>query len=309
MYEPRGHAAMSGAILQPPTRPDADCGVLYIEVSGLPADVRPRHHRRGHRAGRDRHGRGGRAGHHHPARHPGRASSSPRSQVEDGAATAVTIHNVPSFARRARRDGRRCPASARSATTWPTAATSTPSSTLDDARPAVRPRRARSEHPRRRAWRSWTPINAQRPAGAPRRPGDPRLPPRLPRRARLGRRGTPGTRWPSTPAGSTARRAAPAPRARMAQLHARGELAAAHRLRQRVLHRPGVHRPAGRSDQVGPDARWCRPSPAGPGSPAPPSTCSTRRPVPGRLPAVSGRSAARIRARAGRRTASREAVG
>ncbi|MDJ0380206.1 proline racemase family protein [Streptomyces sp. G-G2] len=35
MNEPRGHAAMSGAILQPPTRPDADFGVLYIEVSGL----------------------------------------------------------------------------------------------------------------------------------------------------------------------------------------------------------------------------------------------------------------------------------
>jgi proline racemase len=34
MYEPRGHAAMSGAILQPPTRPDADHGVLFIEVSG-----------------------------------------------------------------------------------------------------------------------------------------------------------------------------------------------------------------------------------------------------------------------------------
>ncbi|TDC25217.1 proline racemase [Streptomyces sp. 8K308] len=35
MYEPRGHAAMSGAILQPPTRPDADMGVLFIEVSGV----------------------------------------------------------------------------------------------------------------------------------------------------------------------------------------------------------------------------------------------------------------------------------
>lgn len=34
MYEPRGHASMSGAILQPPTRDDADFGVLYIEVSG-----------------------------------------------------------------------------------------------------------------------------------------------------------------------------------------------------------------------------------------------------------------------------------
>ena len=34
MNEPRGHKAMSGAILQPSTRPDADWGVVYIEVSG-----------------------------------------------------------------------------------------------------------------------------------------------------------------------------------------------------------------------------------------------------------------------------------
>jgi len=34
MNEPRGHSAMSGAILQPSTRPDCDFGVLYIEVSG-----------------------------------------------------------------------------------------------------------------------------------------------------------------------------------------------------------------------------------------------------------------------------------
>ncbi|GHH71894.1 proline racemase [Streptomyces sulfonofaciens] len=35
MDEPRGHPAMSGALLQPPTRPDADWGVVYIEVSGF----------------------------------------------------------------------------------------------------------------------------------------------------------------------------------------------------------------------------------------------------------------------------------
>ncbi|MBB1255252.1 proline racemase family protein [Streptomyces alkaliterrae] len=35
MYEPRGHAAMSGAILQPPVRPEADFGVVFVEVSGL----------------------------------------------------------------------------------------------------------------------------------------------------------------------------------------------------------------------------------------------------------------------------------
>lgn len=34
MNEPRGHAAMSGAILQASTRADADWGVVYIEVSG-----------------------------------------------------------------------------------------------------------------------------------------------------------------------------------------------------------------------------------------------------------------------------------
>ncbi|HEU5157940.1 MAG TPA: proline racemase family protein [Streptosporangiaceae bacterium] len=34
MYEPRGHGAMSGAILQPPVHPDADYGVVFIEVSG-----------------------------------------------------------------------------------------------------------------------------------------------------------------------------------------------------------------------------------------------------------------------------------
>ena len=34
MFEPRGHDVMSGAILYPPTTPDGDVGVLYIEVSG-----------------------------------------------------------------------------------------------------------------------------------------------------------------------------------------------------------------------------------------------------------------------------------
>ncbi len=34
MFEPRGHDAMSGAILYPPTRPDCDIAILYIEVSG-----------------------------------------------------------------------------------------------------------------------------------------------------------------------------------------------------------------------------------------------------------------------------------
>lgn len=35
MHEPRGHDALSGAILQPSTNPDADWGVLFIEVTGV----------------------------------------------------------------------------------------------------------------------------------------------------------------------------------------------------------------------------------------------------------------------------------
>lgn len=35
MSEPRGHSAMSGALLQPPARDDADWGVVFIEASGF----------------------------------------------------------------------------------------------------------------------------------------------------------------------------------------------------------------------------------------------------------------------------------
>jgi 4-hydroxyproline epimerase len=34
MFEPRGHGMMSGSILFPPTRPDCDVGILFIETSG-----------------------------------------------------------------------------------------------------------------------------------------------------------------------------------------------------------------------------------------------------------------------------------
>ena len=34
MFEPRGHDVMSGSILYPPTRPDCDVAILFIEVSG-----------------------------------------------------------------------------------------------------------------------------------------------------------------------------------------------------------------------------------------------------------------------------------
>lgn len=34
MFEPKGHDQMSGTILYPPTRPDCDVGILFIETSG-----------------------------------------------------------------------------------------------------------------------------------------------------------------------------------------------------------------------------------------------------------------------------------
>jgi proline racemase len=99
MREPRGHSAMSGAILQPPLRPDADWGVLFIEVSGcLPMC--------GH----------GTIGVATVLVETGMvAVTEPetvirldtpaglvevRVAVEDGAAIAVTLRNVPSFLER-----------------------------------------------------------------------------------------------------------------------------------------------------------------------------------------------------------------
>ena len=34
MFEPRGHDMMSGSILFPPSDPQNDCGILFIETSG-----------------------------------------------------------------------------------------------------------------------------------------------------------------------------------------------------------------------------------------------------------------------------------
>jgi proline racemase len=99
MREPRGHGAMSGAILQPPTRDDADWGVLFIEVSGCLAMC-------GH----------GTMGVATVLVETGMVAvtepetvirlDTPAGLVEarvavaDGAATAVTLRNVPSFLER-----------------------------------------------------------------------------------------------------------------------------------------------------------------------------------------------------------------
>jgi proline racemase len=96
MNEPRGHAAMSGAILQQPCRADADWGVVFVEVSGyLPMC--------GH----------GTIGVVTVLVETGRVPVTEpetivhldvpaglvraRVQVSDGKATSVTIRNVPAF--------------------------------------------------------------------------------------------------------------------------------------------------------------------------------------------------------------------
>jgi proline racemase len=133
MNEPRGHGAMSGAILQKPCRDDADWGVVFVEVSGyLPMC--------GHgtigvvtvlvETGRV------------PVTEPetivrldvpaGLVQA--RVQVADGKATSVTIRNVrPSCTSST-------PRSTASATTWPLAAISTSSRTPPQPDCGSRPR-------------------------------------------------------------------------------------------------------------------------------------------------------------------------
>ena len=237
MYEPRGHAAMSGAILQPPTRPDADYGVLFIEVSGcLPM------------CGHGTIGVAtvlvetgmvevGRAGHHRSGWTPRPGWSSPRCRSRTGAAhgghpraTCPSFCagldrkvDVPGLRRRRLRPGLRRQLLRDRAD-------------LDERRPAVRPG-PQGRHPRRRA----------RPHGARSTTSDRPVHPEDPRidgchHVYFAAPGSDAAPLPARDghpprAGSTARRAAPAPRARMAQLHARGELPLAPGLRQRVLHR------------------------------------------------------------------------
>ena len=124
MREPRGHPAMSGAFLQPATRPDADWGVLFVEVSGcLPMC--------GH----------GTIGVATVLVETGMVEvtepetrirlDTPAGLVEvavavsGGRAERVTLRNVPRSSPRLTPRSRSMRSAARCGTTWPTAATST----------------------------------------------------------------------------------------------------------------------------------------------------------------------------------------
>ncbi len=96
MQEPRGHGAMSGAILQPATRADADWGVLFVEVSGcLPMCG---HGTIGVATVLVETGMVEVAEPHTTIRLDTPAGLvEARVRVEDGRATAVSLRNVPSF--------------------------------------------------------------------------------------------------------------------------------------------------------------------------------------------------------------------
>ncbi len=246
MNEPRGHAAMSGAILQPPTQRRLRLRRGLHRGVGLPADVRSRHHRRGHRAGRDRHGPGRRADHHGPARHAGRPGDRPGGRP-----------------RRARRVGdHRERAELRGARS--TMSVSVPGFGDGAVQPGLRRQLLRDGRPRRcRACRSTAPgsTTSSPPGLAIMERINTTAPPLHPlidgvdhchhvefiapgSDARLSRHAMaihPGW-FDRSPCGTGTS-------ARMAELWGRGELAPEHRLRQRVVHRRPVHRAADRRDR------------------------------------------------------------
>ena len=239
----------------------------------LPADVRSRHDRRGDGARRDRHGRGRRAGHHDPARHAGRA----RRRATWQSATATPT----------RSPSRTCRASP-SASTPPSASTGVRRGAVLDRvrrqllrdrrprrrRPAVRPR-PRQHDILAAGLAIMDAINTTAPPEHPIIEGVDHVPPRRVHRAGVRRQRSRGTRWRSTRAGSTARPAAPGPRARMAELYARGELPLdTDFVNESFIGIRFIGRLVGETT-VGGFAPCCPRSPAGPGSPAPPSICST----------------------------------
>ena len=280
MNEPRGHAAMSGAILQPPTRPDCDWGVLYIEVSGyLPMC--------GH----------GTIGVATVLVETGMVEvvepvttirlDTPAGlvvaevAVEDGAAKAVTLRNVPSFSVGLDRkitlaDGR--------TVTYDLAFGGNFYAILPLDQFGLPFDRARKDDILKAGP---VPHGGDQRRGGARPPAGsvhPRLPPRPPDRARR--------RRPPLPArdGDPPRLVRPLP---LRHRHQRAHGPAARpRRTARCTPSSSTSRSSAPASPAGSSARprsraaplSCPASPAGPGSPAPPSTCSTR---PTRSPAAS----------------------
>ena len=136
MHEPRGHGAMSGAILQPPCRDVADWGVVFIEVSGYlrrAATARSAWPRCSSRPARS------------PVTEP-ETDRPPRRPRRPGGGAGAGGRRPATRRHHPQRPRRSCTSSTArstaSATTWPSAATSTPSPTRR--RPGLRRRRPRT---------------------------------------------------------------------------------------------------------------------------------------------------------------------
>ena len=210
----------------------------------LPADVRARHDRRRHGARRDRHGRGRRAGDHDPARHPGRPGRRRGRRRGRRGRRRSRSRNVPSFCRRRSTQRSTSPGSARSRYDLAYGGNFYAIVELDDL--GLPFDRAAKDDCSTPAWPSWTPstsrtspVHPEDPAirgchhvyldapgldaaALPARDGDP---PRLVRPVALRHRH-------QRPDGAAAR--------------PRSSSALRHRLRQRVLHRHPLQRPAPR---------------------------------------------------------------
>ena len=126
MFEPRGHDVMSGSILYPPTRDGLRHRHPVHRDLGLPADVRPRHDRHGDDGDRARAGEAEDAG-RAAARHAGRAGHR-RVQAGRRICRGGAHHQRAVLPLCRRADGRMPAISARSRSTSPMAAISTPSS-------------------------------------------------------------------------------------------------------------------------------------------------------------------------------------
>ena len=201
-----------------------------------------------------------------PARHAGRAGRGARRGARTARATAVTLRNVPAFVS-ALRPRRRRAAAPSCATTWPSAATSTRSSTPRTVGVAVDP--ARAGELIARGARGHGGDRRRRPPGASGRPAHRGLPPRRSSTSPAATAPTRSRRRRSTRAGWTARRAAPARARRWRVCHARGELALGEPFVNAVGDRHALHRAARRGDRGRRRARGrSRRSPGARGSPA-----------------------------------------
>ncbi len=202
MREPRGHSAMSGAILQPPTRDGRRLGRAVHRGLGLPADVRARDDRRRHGARGDGDGRG------RPSPRPSFGSTRRPGSCVVRVAVRGRARAVGDAAQRAVVPARARPRDRRA---WPydMAYGGNFYALVEAAAAGMVVDPARADELIARGLELMAAINRADAPVHPEDAADLRLPPRRLLRGRAGRRRA--TRPRSSRAGWTARRAAPAP--------------------------------------------------------------------------------------------------